>query len=417
MQDQDLANLYRPKFFKDFNESNIITRGSVEVVKELIKENEHFKLPSLLFSGSSGCGKSTLALLYAKATLCLNREPGEFEPCGYCEVCTGEDTSNIYHHTITNSTESREPIKQLINRAEQHPLQLTDRKDQNRQFIIIDEIQLASPELLAMLLHPLEHSPSTTTWILVTMDLDKLQTREPIIKEAIESRTTHLPLGRLSEESMAKTLLFHYPDLEFETALAISKLAEGNMRKVWNSFAAFQVLYKDVGAITADRVWETKLGSVDAYSREKMWKALADENAAEVKKIFEYWNNSDTKVIAKALEEDIIKSLDGPNEKAQLLLSDLSRWAISSHNFSLLAILLTHLGTNIEASSKKIKANSLREIKSKTESKSKLDQSLAKVPNHLLTRIVTIKAQSAKHSIPKFFFCETFEEVEVIYSE
>lgn len=415
MEDQDLANTYRPQSFKDFNKDNIITRGSVQVLKKLIAEDKHSQLPALLLSGSSGCGKSTLALLYAKATLCLNREPGEYEPCGHCVICTGEDTSNIYHHTITNSTESREPIKRLINRAGDYPLQLTDRKDQNRQFIIIDEIELASPELLAMLLDPLEHSPKTTTWILVTMDLDKLQNREPIIKEAIESRTTHLPLGRLSNEAIAKTIRTYYPDLEYEVALALSKLAEGNMRKAWNSFAAFQVLYEDLSEITADMILQSKLGDVDVYSREKMWRALAEGKAAEVKKLYSVWmsSNSDSKTIARALEEDIIQSLDEPNEKAQILLSNLSRWFLSSHNYSLLSVLLAHLGTDIISAKEKIKTQTLRSLKPKADLK--LNNQLEGVPSHLITRAVIINAASAKHSVPKFFFCESFEEVEALY--
>ena len=342
-----LANEYRPNFFHEFVSQGI---GSpVDVIKSIISKNLHSQIGNSIMLGPSGSGKSSLARLYAMATLCHNRQEGEYEPCGYCPVCLGEDTSNISHFTIHNSTSAWEPIRNLVDLSKQNPTISKEglRSDQFRRFIILDEIQNASPELLALLYDALEYAPSSTSWILISMDIDKLISKNAATAEAITGRGAELHLPKFSDDIIASNLVKRISDLNWDAAVAVAKLSAGNMRKAWQNLAIFSSLVP-IEELTEEIVLCSRTGGATQESRLEMWTALSKGEGTTVKEIVDSWcdNAADIKLIGNLLMMDVIKALDNPSIELQSLLASLSRW-YTGLTYPLVTVLMTHLGTNV----------------------------------------------------------------------
>ncbi len=400
----DLANRYRPSKFADY-----VAKGTsveaVTLIQNLISRNLHAQVNKMVLRGKPGTGKSTLALLYARATLCPNRQEGEYEPCGTCPICTGQDTSNIFHYTITNSTEAREPIKQLIEASQQHPITASTRADQYRKFIILDEIELASAELIGSLLDPIEYCPASTTWILLTMDPEKLEKRDPIIKEAIDSRCSCFDLARLNEEDIAVSLCKGYPDLVWETALILAELSKGNMRAAWNQLGSLTCSY-DVQALTPELLLELKLGGVDQAARRMLWQALADSDAVKLKELYAAWSSKlDDQAIAGLLTKDLLEFMSGPNQDIQLILIELGRWHLS-YRYPLLSLLMSHLGANVlifpDQQERILRQDKKKATLPKTTAKEQLAK-LAKHANQLEVPSVSSSIKETPKELPKVF--------------
>lgn len=348
MNDTNLANQFRPTKFADYVGQGNGTGGAIDVLKDLVRKNLHSQVRSILLTGGPGLGKSSLAMLYTKATLCYNRKPGEYEPCGECAVCLGEDISNIHHYTISSPSEAREKFRSLIELSYQYPIDITGEPSKFRRFIIIDEFELASPELAAMILDPIEHSPSTTTWIIISMDIEKLERSNPAVKNAIESRCIWLPLSKIDDSSIAENLIKYTPELDYDAALTIGLLSEGNMRRAWNTLAMLLVLHP-ASNLTKDLILTSRIGTASDNSRLTMWKALGEGNGKLVKEIVESWisTSSDVKLLGNLLQKDIIDNLNSPIPEVQSLLASIGRWQSTGINYSLTTVLMAYLGTNI----------------------------------------------------------------------
>ena len=407
MIDSDkLANEYRPNFFHEFVSQGI---GSpVDVIKSIISKNLHSQIGNTILLGASGCGKSSLARLYAMATLCHNRQEGECEPCGYCPVCLGEDTSNISHFTIHNSTSAWEPIRNLVDLSKQNPTISKEgiRADQFRRFIILDEIQNASPELLALLYDALEYAPASTSWILISMDIHKLISKNAATAEAITGRGAELHLPSFSDEVIAKNLVKRVSDLSWDAALATAKLSAGNMRKAWQNLAMFSALVP-MEELTEEIVLCSRTGGATQESRLEMWTALSKGDGATVKGIVEGWcsNAADIKLVGSLLQMDVVKALDNPSAELQSLLASLGRW-YTGLNYPLVTVLMTHLGTNVI------------QFPTKEEREERSKQKVIITSNLSVDEVIAqqkVKAISNTKGIPPIIVATTYKELILHY--
>jgi DNA polymerase III gamma/tau subunit len=393
---EKLANEHRPKFFKDYVGQGNGIGGPVDVIKNIISKNLHSQVGNLGIFGSSGTGKSSLSMLYSKATLCYNRLEGEFEPCGYCPVCLGEDVSNNTHYTITNSSDAWQPLRNLIELSRQSPINITNKSDRLRRIITIDEIENASPELLSMLFDALEFAPSSTTWVLISMDIEKLALKNIQAAEAITGRVGELILSKFTDDSIASNLTIKLPDLNYEAALAIAKISIGNMRKAWQNLALCLTLVP-LEELTEELVLTSRTGGAISTSRQAMWKALGEGDGKQVKTIIDEWlsNSSDVKLLGNLLQKDIIDNLDTPSDKMQSLLAAIGRWSSCGMSYPLNTVLMSYLGTNVIQTP----IIELKETKPKSNPLFQVQQQLTKVAVNKLNVPILLAAKSYKELV------------------
>lgn len=316
-----LANQYRPTTLDEFRWQEF----AVANFKMIISKNAHSKnnntllgtrINNLLITGEPSSGKSTLAQIYARSTLCRNREEGSYIACGECDVCTGKDTSNIFYHTITNPSESRPVIEQFIQEAKNRPIVKGGRADQYRRFFIIDEVELMSHQLISMLLDPLENTIDSTTWILISMDLAKLQKSQPTVAEAILSRCTHYALGSYTYDQIA-TVLSENRNVEYDAAYAIAQHS-GNLRGSWNNLSSFELLVEDQ-TITYEDVSRYLLKGLDKSFIREFLKELSNGVVLDL-------SNVDESLFARLLMQYLTEDIKELSEAGINLLSDLMRW-------------------------------------------------------------------------------------------
>ena len=407
---EKLANEHRPKFFRDFITNDEYDLGSpANILRETIKKNYHSVLGNIALLGPSGCGKSSLSKLHSRATLCYNRLEGDYEPCGECPVCLGEDTSNIAEYTIHNPTAAWEPVRELIQLSRQAPVINREgiRADQYYRFIILNEIQQASPELLALLYDAMEYAPATTIWILISMDEDKLRKKSEQTAEAIIGRCADLHLSSFSDSAMTANIVSK-TDINYDAAMAIAKLSKGNMRRVWNNVASYRVLVDEDSEITEDLVLYSRSGGATKENRLTMWQALAKGDGKTVKGIIDEWTEkaADIKLVGNLLQMDIIDNLHSPSPEVQSLLAALGRW-YTGISYPLTTVFMSHLGTKVI----QFPNTAERELRKQV----KEDVVVDKPVMEQVVAQLTLKAFSKTHKLPALLFAKTYKELMLHY--
>lgn len=340
----NLPNQFRPKKFSDYVGQDQYT-GSI---KDLISKNMHHLAKCIWLTGPSGTGKSSLALLYARATLCLNRQEGEYEPCGECSICSGVDESDIHHYTITNSTEARASIRELATISTQSPtLRKGLRPDQYRRFIIIDEAELASAELIAELLDSTESSPSSTTWIIISMDPQKLEKRDPVILEAIQSRCVEFSLHSIPKEEIAKNIV-NKIGISVEAANSVAELSGGNMRMALNLVGLLLVSYPKEN-ITSELVVKYKVGDFSMSEIPALWGYLEKSQVSKVNSILNKWENcvNDKSILANILLNNLLEQIGATTDEGKELIKSISCWTSSKNRYPISAAISPFIGKTL----------------------------------------------------------------------
>lgn len=321
-----LANERRPTKFSEYV-------GDSGYLQAVIAKNMHPQ--ALWVTGPPGSGKTTIANLYVRATLCRERPPGSHEACGQCDVCLGDNNDNIHQYVVRDATEAKEAFSELAEVAKGAPHTDTDRADKRRVFIIVDEIQNASRQAISTLLNPLEFGPPTTTWILISMDPERL---DPVVRAAIESRCVEEQLRSLTPKDIASRLMQAYP-ISQEVAISLARISEGNFRKAWSKLEFLLAKYEP------EQIDDSLVvGRAHGAARKQLLGALAARDVSSVRAIVDSWQNLD--YAGRLLIEDIYEETDG-NGGALALLASLCRWSNSKWKLPLGAVLLPHLGVRI----------------------------------------------------------------------
>lgn len=292
-----LFNDWRPKCWSDFKGGDVGTRYLMNRVSTGKHPN------AVWLTGPPGVGKSSLAYLYVRSTLCPNREEGSSEGCGTCPTCLGTDNTNITYYLVRDSSSAKEVLEDLVEVANTRPV-IKDkdgtRADQYRRFIIIDEAELIHPTTFSVLLNPLEYSASTTTWILISMEPDKLPY---ITREAMESRCKEVNLNPIPIEVVKDHLASLSGGVDLGVIDLVSEFSGGNMRRAWSILE----LLVDSGVTTRLEASKALLGNASEDVRAQLWAALASKDVTTLKSIVSSWSSLEPSVIGKCLMDDVTK--------------------------------------------------------------------------------------------------------------
>lgn len=212
-----LARKYRPAKFADLV-------GQPHVVKALSNAiNTNRVAQAFLFTGSRGTGKTSSARILASALNCLERKPGEFEPCGKCASCRdiarSEDLDVVEMDAASNSRV--DDVRERLESVETRPARGKFR------IFIIDEVHMLSTSAFNALLKTIEEPPPHVKFILATTNPEK-------IPETILSRCQRYDFRRVTLSEIVAWLeaICAKENLQPKDGVlrAVAEMAEGGMR-------------------------------------------------------------------------------------------------------------------------------------------------------------------------------------------
>ncbi|MEI2418871.1 AAA family ATPase [Arthrospira platensis SPKY2] len=269
-----LAEKYRPV---NWNDIIGVNRQYIENLKYFISND--ISIPGILIVGPSGSGKTTLAQLIGRTINCYNRKKGSAEPCGYCDVCLGLSTTNNHEITIERAAD-KEILERLINISSCPPYIVSSSSngekiinDNQRNIIIINEIQQLSGKALQEALRVLEPEPFKkihTTWILTSMNIDSLGGE---VSEALKRRCHTYKLGFHSDVEIKKRFNQIFPNMDKLALEGFSKLNNRTMGEAWSNFNLIHPRY-NIENITEEVVYEVLGGGCTPKSRVELYNLL-----------------------------------------------------------------------------------------------------------------------------------------------
>jgi DNA polymerase-3 subunit gamma/tau len=176
-----------------------------------------------LFSGTRGTGKTTTARLLAKAINCLNRSPGESEPCNQCESCTQVQGGSALDLIEIDAASNRgiDEIRDLREKVNLAPA--LGRK----KIYIVDEAHMLTTEAFNALLKTLEEPPDHLVFVLCTTEANKV----PL---TVLGRCQQFVFRRFNDEQVVGHLELvagaEGITVRREVLLLVANVAQGSMR-------------------------------------------------------------------------------------------------------------------------------------------------------------------------------------------
>lgn len=325
------ANQHSPKLFSEY----VGQVGVVKYINAIIKGNKH---PSgILISGNPGVGKSRLAHLYVKATLCENRLESDYEPCNNCSSCLSDiekgQHPNITYYRITEASIFKDAVNDLISMTKASPVitHENNRADNQHRFIIIDEVQSASKQSISPFLDSLEFAVENVTVILISMDLNRM---DSIVREAIESRCIELSLDKLNAEDISFKLQEIYEELHPDSADLIAYLCKGNMRKAWRYIEFFSA-QNSLSVLTSNTISKQFLCGINKTTCQDIINSIENNTWENTLTILKSISSNEEQIIDYFINIliDYDLNINGLN-----LLSSLSFWLQSDFKIPILSL-------------------------------------------------------------------------------
>jgi DNA polymerase III delta prime subunit len=352
-----LAELHRPSNWSDYLGNDIY----IKTLQYKIQKN--LPVRGIWIDGPPGSGKTSLVNIWSKSLLCRNREADDYNPCNECDVCLGKDRLNIYEYNVTDATEAKDKINNLIVESYSNPYFNNSKSGIRRKVIIINEFQNASTAAQGLILPALEQAPLSTTWILVSME----ESNKTVL-EALKSRCLEINLTPNSNVDICNRLLTCYPDLNPESAEAIAQFSNNRMRVAWSILECLYPQYA-IKDITPDLIYELKGGGATKDKRKELFIALKERNYSIITNLINQWRtSSNDRTICDLLIQDLIKQPSTTYTRA--LLSLLIHWSGCKHKYPLEAALCSVLPIDTFKESISIKEESIPrveiELKSET---------------------------------------------------
>lgn len=327
-------NEYRPRTWGEYIPPSC--EYKISTIKNCIASNGWADLGALVIDGPNGTGKTTLAQLIARATLCPQRPTGSYDNCGECDVCQGKPHPNIIDYTIKQASEARELFERVLERTRTAPLAKDKRGDRNRYFIVINEFQVVSREAASFLLDALEFPLPHATWILVTMEPERLSDQ---VRGAIEGRCCHISLTPPSKDKVIEALCKH-PKVTREVAEAIITYAPNNYRKAWGELSFF---LKGDSPVSVDDIHHTLAKGAAPKERGRLYSCIQNKHHKKAISLREEWQVHDD-VLYELIWADAISG----EEVNTRLLQRLCVWRSNRVPYPLITELLGFLGEDMK---------------------------------------------------------------------
>jgi DNA polymerase III delta prime subunit len=308
--------------FRPTNWDSIIgNQANINFLKYTVTTKEYNR--GYLICGSRGTGKTTAAEIFWRAILCKDRDQDDPNPCGECDVCKGEDMTNITKYDVTDGAEAKANISILKEKANISPIKDPAAKNNpGKRVILINEIQEASHIAQKNLLVPIEDSSPNVIWILVTMEEEKLP-------RALIERCTKIRMSAPPIKDMSSYIIECLPNITTCGAQAILDLCGAeNIRQIWSYIDGIYPLYKDK-QITGDLIYNNYGGGCTKKSREKFWRNILGDSTLSMN-LLEGWLESNTEdIICDILMRDLY-SINRTTPFIRELSTNLAVWKKSN---------------------------------------------------------------------------------------
>jgi DNA polymerase III delta prime subunit len=339
-------NEFRPRTWGDYVMPSCSYK--ISYIKNRIAQGDWGGVGAIVIDGPNGSGKTTLAHLIARSTLCLNRQEGSWDNCGECKTCLGKAHPNIIDETIKEAAGARELFKQILDRTRTAPLARDKRSDRNRYFVILNEFQVVSREAASFLLDHLENPLPHVTWVLVSMEPERLSEQ---VRGAIEGRCRHITLNKPTQENIIEALTKH-PLINWGLAEAIVGYTGDNYRKAWSELSIF---LKDDPLVKPDVIHKAMAKGASPKARADLYLLVKEGSHKKAIALRSQWAIDD-----EGLYDLIVKDMV-EGEKINLpVMQQLSLWKGSKVRYELMNVLLGYLGEEIVIAP--IKRPSIKEL-------------------------------------------------------